>query len=87
MSKQQIKSAAILLLASAGALTQIGCAKEMTLVNDYTALKPVKWKCEEVKGQTRKNIIESNSVLASLKSGRPTVYSDDCPTEKQAPTS
>ena len=53
-------------------------------VSDLRSFKPISWRCADTP-ETRKQVVAHNSVLASLKSGRKTVYSDDCPEGK--PTS
>ena len=53
-------------------------------VTDLRPFKPISSSCEDT-DQTRKEIRAHNSVLDTLKTGKPVVYSDPCPTEK--PTS
>ena len=66
-----------LLLASAG------CATQTVAVSDVRSFKPIGWSCQDTV-TTRKEVVAHNSVLASLKSGKKVVYSDDCPKEEKA---
>ena len=53
-------------------------------VTDVRPFKPITWGCGTASGDARKGIIEHNSVLASLKTGKEVVYTDDCPAPKPA---
>lgn len=72
--------ALMLSLAGAGCETQ---PKEIPTTN-LKPFKPIGWSCQDTK-ETRQQVIAHNSVLATLKSGKKTVYSDDCPEPKQPP--
>lgn len=79
-------SAASLILTSAAIS---GCAKEEALVpvTNLGPFKTISYSCKDT-GLTREQIRAHNGVYMSLKSGKKTVYADDCPAESQGkPTS
>jgi hypothetical protein len=64
------------------------CASEKPVpVSDLRPWKPISWRCEEASGATRKQIIQHNSVYASLKANKKVAYQDDCPKPKAPATS
>lgn len=56
-----------------------GCVEKPVPVTDLRPWKPIAWRCEEASGPTRTQIIQHNSVYASLKAKRKVAYQDDCP--------
>lgn len=64
----------------------IGCALGLTacetplVVTDtgVRSFKPIQWSCLDTPN-TRKQVVEHNSVHATLSTGKRTVYRDDCP--------
>lgn len=54
-------------------------------VTDVRPFKPIAWRCATASGEARVGILEHNSVLASLKTGKEVVYTDDCPKPKPGP--
>lgn len=80
--KKLMKFATLLLLPSLLA----GC-ETPTAATPVTNLKPFRsilWSCQDTP-ETRKQVLAHNSVLATLKSGKRTVYSDDCEQPKPQP--
>ncbi len=64
-----------------------GCETPQSEKPPVTNLKPFKaigWDCKDTP-ETRKQVIAHNSVLATLKSGKKTVYADDCVEQKPQP--
>jgi hypothetical protein len=41
------------------------------------SFKPIAWSCRDTP-ETRKQIVEHNSVHATLSTGKPVVFKDDC---------
>lgn len=58
--------------------------KEKVPVTNLRPFKPIEWSCQDTK-ETRAQVIAHNSVLATLKTGKKTLYSDDCPEQKPQP--
>lgn len=89
-----MKSANRRLLPRAAVLTLTGvlisgCAKEEVLVpvTNLGPFKTISYSCKDTP-VTREQIRAHNGVYMSLKSGKKTVYADDCPAEPQGkPTS
>ena len=64
-----------------------GCEtpQKIVPVSSTKAFRPIIWACEgpdAASGKAREGIIAHNSVLASLKTGKKTVYADHCPEAK-----
>lgn len=53
-------------------------------VTNLKPFRPIGFECKDTP-ETRKQILAHNSVLATLKSGKRTVYSDDCVEQKPQP--
>ena len=80
--KKPLKFATLLLLPSLLAGCETPTAA--TPVTNLKPFKPISWQCID-SPETRKQILAHNSVLATLKSGKRTVYSDDCEQPKPQP--
>ena len=64
------------------AATLAGCATPPVVTDTgIKSFKPINWSCLDTP-ETRKQVIEHNSVHATLSTGKPTIYKDDC----KAPT-
>lgn len=55
-----------------------------TPVTNLKPFQPIRWECKDTP-ETRKQILAHNSVLQTLKTGKRTVYSDDCEQPKPQP--
>lgn len=65
--------------ASACALALAACETPRVVTDTaIRSFKPIAWSCSDT-ATTRKQVIEHNSVHATLSTGKRTVYRDDCP--------
>jgi hypothetical protein len=65
------------------ALSTTACGETKTVaVTSIRPWKPISSSCQDTP-ETRKEIVAHNSVYSSLKSGKKTVYEDDCPKEEK----
>lgn len=66
------------------AVTLGGCATPPVVTDTAVkSFKPINWSCRDTV-ETRRQIVEHNSVHATLSTGKRTVFKDDCPATKIA---
>lgn len=70
--------------ATACALALAACETPLVVTDTgVRSFKPIAWSCLDTPN-TRRQIVEHNSVHATLSTGKRTVYRDDCPAVKVA---